>query len=72
MSAETVAFAELVRAAAHYTRLWCQHCQADQAHQLHIVLVEPMQSHIAQSDYATNGDYWACVRCGNVQNWTMG
>ena len=58
MSAETVAFAELVRAAVNTTRLYCQHCQAEQAHQF-VVLGRGMS------------EYWECIRCGNVQNWKM-
>ena len=59
MSAETVAFAELVRAAVNYTRLWCQHCQAEQMHQ-------PWTERTAGPV-----EYWRCCRCGLVQNWKM-
>jgi len=72
MSAETVAFAELVRAAAQYTRLWCQTCNCEQAHQQYTVRVRPIGAQSSATDYATNAAYWRCVRCGNVLIWTMG
>jgi len=64
MSAETVAFVELVRAAANTTRLYCIKCDGDQAHQL---IIAPATTTVGSG----SAEYWACVRCGNVQGWTL-
>ena len=64
MSAETVAFAELVRAAANYTRLWCQTCNCEQAH-------ERLEVPAQVTGVARTEEYWQCSRCQNLLIWKM-
>ena len=66
MSAESVAFGELVRAAVNYTRLWCQTCNCEQAHDKAILSIS-----FASWTGTERHEFWRCIRCGNVQNWKM-
>ena len=63
MSAESVAFGELVRAAVNTTRLYCIRCQVEQAHER---LDVPAQV----TSVARTGEYWQCCRCKNVLIWS--